>query len=125
MTLSGTPFRIIFFLATSGMLGVSLAVVILSGPKPLRGPRKWLATAIEAGAGTLSIGVVLGWPAPWSPSLFGMLAVAWAANVTAAVILGWRDDRRLFGRLAAAAHVLAVAWLVSEFVYFLCCDLQD
>jgi hypothetical protein len=56
--------------------GASLAAAIRSGPKPLRAPRKWLATSIEAGAGTLSLGIVLGWPAQWSRSLFGTLAFA-------------------------------------------------
>jgi hypothetical protein len=125
MTIRGLRVSAILLLTIAVIAGVGLAAAIRSGPKPLEGLRKWLATAIEAGAGTLSLALLSGWLPRWSNLLFPALLVAWTANVAAAVVLGWKDDRRLFGRLAVAAHVLLVTWVVGEFVYFICCDPSD
>jgi hypothetical protein len=125
MTVHGVRVSAILLLAMAAIVGVSLAAAIRSGPKPLQGARKWLATSIEAGAGTLSLGFLVGWLARWSNAVFTTLVLAWVANVTAATVLGWKDDRRLFGRLSVAVHLILVAWVVGEFVYFICCDPSD
>ncbi len=125
MTVRGIRVSAILLLVIAVIAGAGLAAAIRSGPKPLQGPRKCLATSIEAGAGTLLLGFLAGWLPRWSNSLFATLLLAWVANVTAAAVLGWKDDRRLFGRLAVGAHVILVAWVIGEFVYFVCCDPSD